>query len=154
MNMKYHLIAGPVILVLLLVVYMIAAPKPVEQTAQPAQNDTRFIQISRATWGENCNPALNANGKPNIEPNNVLFEVSQRCNGRIQCQAKASIDFLRKDPLPKGISCGKDLEIQYRCETFKKPTTLTLKEDDSGVIDCTTEKPQNEKTAGEQKPQP
>lgn len=136
MNMKYHIIAFPAILLVLFAVYMLASPAPEQAKAAQEQN-TRFIQVSRATWGENCNPALTANGKPNVEPNNVLLGVSQRCDGRLQCQAFASEAFLGTNPLPKGFSCSKDLVILYRCETFKKPKTVMIKEGESALLDCT-----------------
>ncbi len=143
MNMKYHYVAAPLLLIALVVLYMMASKQPEQRASQPV--GTRFIQISRATWGENCNPTIQQMREDRktqqalVQPNNVLREVSQRCNGHDNCVVSASATQLGSDIFKDNISCGKELSIDYRCESLQKPITLTLKEDSSGSLDCTKE---------------
>lgn len=151
---KQHLIhvrAIAIISLVVIVLYLLI-PAPSSQPTQVVGN--RFVQISSATWGLNCNffiqqamrqpqakPVADASG--NIPPapaplalvkrNNVLLPISELCNGQNQCSFVADIAGLG-DPLA---SCYKELEIGYRCFELDALTRKTFKQGENVVIDCT-----------------
>lgn len=158
-NVKFHAIAITLITLIVVVLYVMIGPKQSQQPTEtgPREGD-RQVSIINATWGENCNPAIeealrdqrnsppvkDGHGKvlpymplKKVEPDNVLQKVSETCNHRFACQLRLDPETLGVDPLP---GCYKQLVVAYRCFTFDRLNTLTLDQGDMLKIDCT--KPQ------------
>lgn len=155
-NIKFHAVAISLITLIVVVLYIVIDPKPQQAPVDNAPREgDRQVSIINATWGENCNPAIEEalrdqrnsppvkDGRGNVlpymplkkvEPDNVLQKVSETCNHRFACQLRLDPETLGVDPLP---GCYKQLVVAYRCFTFDRLNTLTLDQGDMLKIDCT-----------------
>ena len=112
----------------------------------------RFIQITAASWGFNCNRTIERHNKnveeaersfakdapQRIEPvpaNNALLGMSRLCDGRDVCKiSKVKTSTIGLEPL--GIRCNKELTLTYRCFEFDRPHEITVKQNKELFIDC------------------
>jgi hypothetical protein len=65
-------------------------------------NPLRGIQVTEATYGENCNATSG----------NITVTVGRTCNGRRDCAFEVNPSVLGLDPAPK---CEKDMRIGFVC---------------------------------------
>lgn len=104
------------------------------------------IMIERASWGLNCrtstdksvggNYVQSNNNDTEIKENNVLYRVSQLCNGKSKCDILIDPAVLGNDPFP---NCGyKALQVEYRCFSIDRLRNSTVS---GGIltIDCDKE---------------
>ena len=152
-NMKFHAIAIGIISVIVVILYLLIGPAPVQQVAHNPSD--RFIRIGNATWGMSCNQqidhaqqnleaaplAKDADGKViRVEPlkriafNNVQTVVKQSCEGQMQCSIYATDDTLGFS-LPAG--CNKALNVNYRCSDVDRLVTVNTDQGQFLKIDCT-----------------
>ncbi len=147
--LKFHLIAITSIVAIITVMFYVsgALDKPAPPPAPVEQIGDRYIQISKAHWGRNCNKFLEGQnrqlerqGRPPryelVRDNNALRVVSSLCNGKRTCELEATADALGIDPIP---SCTKMLEVEYRCFAFDRPWFKDVMEPESLTIDCSNE---------------
>ena len=153
-NMKVHVLPISIISVVIIVLYLIIGPKPAPDhvTKQPTD---RFIRISNASWGLECNPqieealrnraniplAKDADGKiiqaeslKKAAANNALPVVKTACEGQLTCQVFATDDALG---IPLLSGCYKQLDVNYRCSDIDRLVTLHIDQGQPLKIDCT-----------------
>lgn len=152
-NIKFHLIAVALICTVITVLYSVLTPKEVVQGDPQLARGDRYIQVYSATWGENCNPAIDKmieqranqytgdqkNLPPlpeHVETDNVLPVLSTRCDGRLQCQTPLSAESLEVEPLG---SCFKRLKLSYRCFTIDRLWEIDQPQGSFLQLDCRTE---------------
>jgi hypothetical protein len=70
-------------------------------------NPLRGIQVTDATYGENCNATSG----------NITVAIGRICNGRRDCAFEVNLFVLGFDPAPK---CEKDMRIGYVCSPSPK----------------------------------
>jgi hypothetical protein len=146
MSLKIHLIiVGIIIFCVFLGWQLLQWSKPAP-TPEVVQTD-REIEIIRASWGLSCNNRFNMRPKTApagnftdtddgvIKENNLLQVASALCNLKPQCAIRNSADSLGFDPAPDCVD--KQIEIEYRCFSYDRPWVLTIKNRETGVIDCT-----------------
>jgi len=154
MSFKTHLLIITTIIILVFAAWQYmygTAPAPVvvEQTVsnEPA-NESRAIEIIRASWGLNCSnvplaavkeePLANyADDNRKTSPladNNVLEAVTKLCNGKLTCEIAINTATLGPDPMPQ--CYDKQLVVEYRCFAFDRPWLLKSSHAPM-VIDCT-----------------
>lgn len=157
MNNTTHIILIALLLLLVLFGAHIASKATLSQpppTGPIIIDETRFINIIRASWGENCDGqkrrvstsvtlGLSEQGTYEtpyyeVEENNAYQIVSEKCNDQSYCDLTATSGFLGFDPAPH---CTKLLTIEYRCFSYDKPWVKQAKEKQSMHIDC-SDKPQ------------
>ncbi len=146
MNLKLHLIVSTVFLLLIFgaLSYFSTTQAP-PSTPAPVTSD-RFIQIARATWGENCNSYIQSvqqqveMGKVKgpaptlIRRDNALRSVSTLCNGKEQCQFAARPQALGFDPVA---NCQKQMVVEYRCFVSDRSHEAITEDGATVLIDCT-----------------
>lgn len=142
---KFHALA--IALIMLIVVASSVFMKYGTEKTQVPSVSAYNIDISGATWGENCNPAIarimekraisttGAGAQPLalVEPNNVLIALQTACNGKPACELKASSANLASEPIH---SCFKRLVVSYRCFSFDRITTLDIGQGEKLTINC------------------
>lgn len=148
---RFHAIAISIICVVIISVYFLTQPKHVPAVAnQPLLGD-RYIQVYNATWGEECNPYIDANAAntpmkkddqgmliapklpQRVEPDNVLPVISDGCNGKLTCEMVVNSKTMGVEPME---SCFKQLKVSYRCYAFDRLWTKTVRQGEKLVIDC------------------
>ena len=146
-NIKVH---AAIISVIVLAIYVVwanfiykepLAPKTVVVSAYQ-------IQISRASYGLDCleyfsqglEPASGSSAydveryKKKLRTNNVLTEISKRCNGKPKCEIKVDPDTLGFKGFP---TCGiEDLKLEFRCFAVDNLRKATHRSGTVAVIDC------------------
>ncbi|MEZ5691484.1 MAG: hypothetical protein R3D71_07460 [Rickettsiales bacterium] len=153
MSFKIHLIVVVIISLVLLLAAKMIVPAPEQNTPTPVNNPTSLspykIVIERASWGLNClksklyqkqnntensyNYYDDSNDKGNRKENNVLYRVSQLCNGKSKCDFPINTYNLGEDPFP---TCGyKILHVEYRCFEIDRLRVLETKNNQLN-IDC------------------
>lgn len=161
-RLKFHAIAIVMIIIIVSCLYVLFGPKKVQPMA--AGNGGIGVEITSATWGENCNSAIadalaerqrtalptDAAGnviahKPlqPIEYNNALAAVQNLCNGRPTCEFRVNSEILGNDPMD---NCFKRLAVSYRCSNFDPLTSKTISQNDVLLIDCLTKNTDATKT--------
>ncbi len=145
MNLKFHLIISSVFLLLILgalLAYDLTQPRKGDDKGIM---EDRFIQISDATWGENCNGYIKAvreqaKQRSSSEPvpelvrkNNVLRTVSSYCNGHEICDIPAVASSFNVEAIP---ACDKILSVEYRCFVIDRVHKVTAEEGRTLTINC------------------
>ncbi len=145
MNLKLHIIASSVILILLACALVFYNSSPLNTGGEPPSiTEDRFVQIKSATWGQNCNGFLKdmqeqarKNNKPSTLPlvrqDNALRVVSTLCNGKESCSFSLTEQAMGFDPAP---SCAKTIEVEYRCFLTDLPHKISSEYSKSVYIDC------------------
>ncbi|MFM9889775.1 MAG: hypothetical protein ACKVOE_03890 [Rickettsiales bacterium] len=150
-NYRFHAIAIAIISVVIIGVYFITKPKPVAAVAdQPLLGD-RYIQVYGATWGEECNPYIDANAAntpmkkddkgmliaptlpQRVELDNVLPVISDACNGKLTCTMPINSKSMGVEPME---SCFKQLKVSYRCYAYDRLWNVTVRQGEKLTIDC------------------
>lgn len=148
-NVKLHAVAIASICAIITLLYVIIDPQPKTDQAPLARGD-RYIQIYSASWGLNCNSAIqeaikNRSARP-ITPNapqpaalalvtanNALPALTSTCDGRLTCELPVNTETMGGDPLP---SCFKRLTLSYRCFSYDRLWNLDLPQGSKLAIDC------------------
>ena len=128
-----------------IITQVLMAKKPEPPVALPLVEKSPYsIAIENASWGLNCRiPSSDKNksdsylqsddNKMTVKENNVLYTVSNMCNGKSSCEILIDPIVLGGDPLA---TCGyKILEIEYRCFTIDR-LRKTTGTDGALIIDC------------------
>lgn len=117
----------------------------------------RFVQITSASWGLNCNKTIeNHNRKVQaaerdynhegelpeyielVQTDNALLSLSRMCDGRLGCKiSKINTTNLKLEPLP--IRCTKMLDVSYRCFEIDRAHEVSVKQNKELYINCRTE---------------
>lgn len=147
-SLKFHGIAIGAICAVVIVLFLLIGPKEGAVVDPDAGQGDRYVRLVSATWGQNCNieiDRLRKQGKVSIDrggqkvpltavqPNNVLYQLSERCNDRITCNIVASKDVMGIDPLP---TCFKRLSITYRCFSIDRAWRAEVPQGELLKIDC------------------
>lgn len=153
-NWKFHSIAVLTICAIITGVYLLIAPAPQPEETPTPQKGDRQIEIVSATWGEDCNSAIeqallereqapaarDAQGNlikqtplAKVTADNALEPLARRCNHQFTCALRATAETLGGDPLP---SCFKKLVVSHRCFSFDKLTVQTIPQGSPLKIDC------------------
>ncbi len=153
MPLRTHLLIISVIITVLYVitqVFMATEKQPVVVSSEQSAPISAYnLTISSASWGLNCkalytnriNSKNSANNnfdeesdeREKIKDNNVLYIVSQLCNGKPKCEIPIDPSVLGEDPFP---SCGyKELQVEYRCFSVDKLRRMKAT-DGILTIDC------------------
>lgn len=124
---------------------LLMMPKHERQTTTSLIEKSPYaITIESASWGINCrtyttdtsekDPYLQqTSNEPKLKENNVLFKLSQLCNGRVKCDISLESGVLGSDPSP---DCGyKRLQVEYRCFTVDHLRKIDSAEN-TVTIDC------------------
>lgn len=147
MNLKLHIIVSVIFLLLIFgaLSYFSASNQPA--ATPPSITSDRFIQVSRATWGENCNPYIESArqqvrmGKAQgpapemVRRDNALRAVSTLCNNLEQCQFSLSLEGLGFDPVAE---CNKEFSMEYRCFLSDRNHKIVGEDGDTVLVDCTS----------------
>lgn len=143
MKYNFHLVAAPAVLALLGGAYYYNEKIASKRNTQPAEAQAvKTLTISRATWGENCNPHIENSQTTydtplkTIEINNVLDVVSKLCNGKETCEFPVRTKVLGNSPLPKDYPCMKELAVEFRCDILDIPTRVVAKDKDLLRASC------------------
>lgn len=135
MNLKLHILASGLFLLLIAgALFVFGGWEDRADTSADNPAMVRFIQVSRAGWGVNCNRAM-ALPEP-VRDNNVLRAVSSLCNGKEQCRFAGSPGTFGFDPAKH---CRKILEVEYRCFEIDRSRTVVAEGNAPIVIDCREE---------------
>ncbi len=138
MKVKYHAIVASFLMITMSAIMVFTTPGQANQPISAKPIDERFIQISKATWGKNCNAYVGAKNsahnvtKP-IRRNNILRPLSSLCNGLEHCAIEASSETFGFDPAQ---TCHKAVEVEYRCMTTGRINKTRSIGSKSLVIDC------------------
>jgi hypothetical protein len=148
-NLKIHLISLGIICGVIILIYsMMDTAKTVDGTPQ-LQGD-RYIQIDSATWGRNCDPAIDdaikawtlpkdpkeaakAQKPHHAVTDNALLPISNACNGKMDCQFMADTDFIGDEPSE---ACYKELDLRYRCFHYDRLTVKKYNHGAQVTLDC------------------
>lgn len=153
-RLRFHIIAILSICIVIMVLYgMLFQLKP----ANPEAPQLRYkVFVIGATWGENCNdyiskmieggikrePEVDENGnqrppKPYelVKRDNILDEISRRCNGQVLCQFPATQKYIVNNPHP---NCNKKLDLTYRCYDLDRIRVINTNEGREVKLDCST----------------
>ncbi|MES2983909.1 MAG: hypothetical protein V4735_01830 [Pseudomonadota bacterium] len=156
-NYKFHAMAISTLCVVITVLYFLIGPKP-EVPADQQPVGSRYITIYSATWGENCNEAIqqtlaarthiplnkdkdkDADGNPieheklqKVLPNNALSAMSALCNGKLSCNMRVDSETIGFDPM---MSCFKKLQVSYRCYSYDRLISQSLNDGDTLAMNC------------------
>lgn len=146
MNLKLHLIVSAIFLALIFGALSYFSTTQAPPSAPTPITSDRFIQIARATWGENCNGYIQSAqeqvrmGKSKdpapalVRRDNALRVVSSLCNGKEQCQFATDPVSLGFDPIA---SCDKEMVVEYRCFVSDRSHEVRAEGGASVLIDCT-----------------
>lgn len=148
-NLRIHLVAIAIVCLVVLVVYATMHRGGGLRGGVPVETD-RAIQIDSATWGRNCDSAVDdalrtwqppktpeefaARPKPHRAiPDNALVALSNRCNGKLTCSFRADSTTMEDDPLP---SCFKRLSLRYRCFSYDRLVMKEIEQGEQVTLDC------------------
>ena len=155
-NYKFHAIAIAIISAVIIVIFMLFGPKdPAPAARGPLTSADSYVRIASATWGKNCNHAIDAamavQAKEGLErekdgtailrptlkkitPDNVLARVKEICEGKPLCQTFVDSQTLGTEPY---VDCFKQLELSYRCFEVDRLRNITAGQGKPLTIDCT-----------------
>lgn len=143
MQHKFHLIAAPLVIAVLIAAYVISDKMAATSAITPLTTTSKeTLMVSRATWGENCNSLIEASseediqGQQLVEINNVLSNVSGICNGIPKCKFPVNTSSLGDSPVAKRFSCRKHLIVEFRCNKLDVPSQVTAVDGDTAILDC------------------
>ncbi len=74
------------------------------------------INIARASYGKNCQPAL---------AGNLTSKLSDLCSGSRRCIGRSGVELFGSDPAP---NCSKQTEVVYVCGNEREERTATFNE--------------------------
>lgn len=119
-------------------------PTLVEELQQSG-SPGRVINIVHASWGLNCNHVLTIKRQDNqrrglptdkltdMKRDNVLTVVQELCDDRSTCHFTATPSRLKNSRYPR---CAKTLEVSYRCFSYDRLRSITVRDGDKVEIDC------------------
>lgn len=167
-NWKFHAVAVSVLCAVVTVIYVLFAPAPPAPPVDTNLLGDRAVEIYSATWGMECNAYIkdilerpkkltsiaqtSAEGNaaqpvpaqpdaPKLEyatKDNALIKVSELCNGKNTCELTPTNETLGLNILD---TCGKKLDVSYRCYSYDRLWNLTIQQGDTKKIDCNAAKP-------------
>lgn len=152
-NWKFHAVALSTICAVITGAYFLFTPAPPPPAADPNTVGDRAIEIYSATWGMECNPYIkeqidNQKAQPLpkagetadghtqqqlVTRDNALMKVGELCNAKNTCTLMPTNETLGLSVLN---SCGKKLEITYRCYSYDRLWPLTIGQGETKKIDC------------------
>ena len=138
MNLKLHLAAISIIVLLLVAVYIFS------NRGTGEGNTPIALEVVNASYGLNCLAQQPAQGSepnaiykdestPAVRKNNVLVAVSRLCNGQPTCQFEVNESNLGSNPNP---TCYKELEVDYRCFSYDRLRSAETAENNIISLSC------------------
>lgn len=161
---RLHVVGLGAIISIVVIMFWASGALNSAQNAAPTVGGTkrftgeRFIQISSASWGLNCNRTIERHNQSvdeaernfakdapkridEVNKDNALLALSRMCDGRTLCKiSKVKTSTIGLEPI--GLRCNKELEVSYRCFEFDRAQELTVKQNKPLEIDC--RKPKDE----------
>lgn len=148
-SFKFHVIAVSIICLIVTGLYYTIGPKRFTAPGS-VQTGEQHIRIVSASWGLNCNPAIEtairerkasntatpASTTPlaPVMPDNALDTLKAACEGKLTCSLIVNNETMQSDPL---VSCFKKLELAYRCHTVDRLHSLSINQATPLKINCT-----------------
>ena len=142
-NLKAHIIAGAIILVVAFTAMSLFNKDVSKEGAENTSDSKYFIQVYSASYGENCHGSReykkrDENGVRekvivSVKSNNRLSRVSELCNEEASCVFPVNKEFLGTE---KTYDCDPALEVKYRCFRMDKLQNISAPLGARAELDC------------------